>query len=130
MRVLVCGGRDFTNQEYVTKHLWQVDTECSGISRIIHGGCRGADWLAHQWISELALDDEELMDPMEVPVSVYKADWDKHGKAAGPIRNQQMLDEGKPNLVLAFAGGKGTDDMCRRAREAGVEVRRFWPGKS
>jgi hypothetical protein len=61
---------------------------------------------------------------------VYKAEWDKHGRAAGPIRNQQMLDDGKPDLVLAFAGGRGTDDMCRRAREAGIEVRRYWPGKA
>lgn len=86
--------------------------------------------MAHQWVQDSATDDEESMPPVVVPVRVFKADWDKHGKAAGPIRNQQMLDEGKPDLVLAFAGGKGTDDMCRRARAAGVEVRRFWPGRT
>ncbi len=126
MRVLVCGGRDFTDQEYLTKILWQVDTEACGFSEVLHGGCRGADWLAHLWIHE-GVPEEGLTCPLE---QIFRADWDKHGKAAGPIRNQQMLDEGKPDLVLAFAGGKGTDDMCRRAREAGVEVRRFWPGKS
>jgi hypothetical protein len=53
---------------------------------------------------------------------VYPADWAKHGRAASPIRNQQMLDEGRPNLVVAFPGGRGTADMVRRARSAGVEV--------
>lgn len=46
-----------------------------------------------------------------------------NGKAAGPIRNQRMLDEGKPDLVVAFPGGRGTADMVRRAKAAGVPVR-------
>jgi hypothetical protein len=50
------------------------------------------------------------------------ADWNTHGRAAGPIRNQRMLDEVKPELVVAFPGGRGTADMVRRAREAGVNV--------
>jgi hypothetical protein len=47
----------------------------------------------------------------------------KHGRAARPIRNQRMLDEGKPDLVVAFPGGRGTTDMIRRAERAGVPVR-------
>jgi hypothetical protein len=50
-----------------------------------------------------------------------KADWHWHGRAAGPIRNQKMLDWG-PDLVVAFAGGDGTACMMRLARAAGVEV--------
>lgn len=45
-------------------------------------------------------------------------------RAAGPIRDQEMLDKGKPDLVVAFLGNRGTADMVRRAREAGVPVRR------
>lgn len=54
----------------------------------------------------------------------FPADWDKYGKSAGRIRNQQMLDEGKPDLVVAFPGPEsiGTWDMIRRAKKAGVEV--------
>lgn len=56
----------------------------------------------------------------------YPADWEKHGKAAGPIRNQQMLTEGKPDIVVAFSdnlsNSKGTADMCRRAHKAGLPV--------
>lgn len=126
MIVLVCGGRDFIDQEYFDKRLWQVDTETCGFSKVIHGGCRGADWLAQLWVSDGMLE-KGLTCP---DVKIFKADWDKHGRAAGPIRNQQMLDEGKPDLILAFAGGRGTDNMCAQAREAGIEVRRFWPGKT
>jgi hypothetical protein len=79
---------------------------------IIHGGAAGADWCAGA-VAELR----------DIPQSVFKADWKAHGRAAGPIRNQQMLDQGKPDLVLAFPGGRGTADMVRRAKAAGVEVR-------
>ena len=58
-----------------------------------------------------------------MPVSIYPADWDKHGKAAGPIRNKQMIDEGKPDLVIAFPGGRGTAGAVRLAKFAGVTVR-------
>jgi len=51
-----------------------------------------------------------------------RGEWDKIGKKAGPLRNQRMLDEGKPDLVVAFSGSGGTKDMVRRAVKAGVSV--------
>ena len=53
---------------------------------------------------------------------VAEADWAKHGRKAGPIRNQRMIDEGRPDLVVAFPGGTGTADMVERARVAGIRV--------
>jgi predicted Rossmann-fold nucleotide-binding protein len=82
-----------------------------GISRIVTGGATGADHFAEEW-AKLA----------RVSRSVYLADWNQHGKGAGPIRNQEMLDKGQPTLVIAFPGGKGTADMIARARAAGIEV--------
>lgn len=52
----------------------------------------------------------------------HPADWSTHGKAAGPIRNQQMADA-RADLCLAFPGGKGISDMVRRAERAGIPVR-------
>lgn len=52
----------------------------------------------------------------------FPADWDKYGKRAGYLRNVQMLDEGKPDLVVAFPGGKGTAMMVKLAKERGVRV--------
>ena len=57
-----------------------------------------------------------------VPFDVYMADWKRLGRKAGPIRNQRMLVEGKPDLVVAFPGGKGTAGMVTLARNASVEV--------
>lgn len=79
--------------------------------RVIHGAARGADTLAHEWAAH-----------HEIPVDVYPADWQAHGRAAGPIRNARMLEEGKPDVVVAFKGGRGTADMVRRARASGVPV--------
>lgn len=58
----------------------------------------------------------------KIMIQAFPAHWDKYGKAAGPLRNQQMLDEGTPDLILAFPGGAGTEDMCRRGVLAGIEV--------
>lgn len=82
---------------------------------VIEGGAPGLDWIAAQWADETSSGHER-----------FPADWDRHGKAVGPIRNQQMLDEGKPDAVLAFARGlelsRGTGDMVRRAKRAQVPV--------
>jgi hypothetical protein len=82
------------------------------VDAIIHGGARGADSMAGEFANETGI--EEI---------VFPADWKMYGRRAGPIRNQQMLDEGKPDLVVAFPGGRGTADMVGRARTAGIEVR-------
>jgi hypothetical protein len=78
---------------------------------VIHGDARGADRLAG-----------EIANAAGIPVESYPADWVKHGRAAGPIRNQLMLDVAKPDVVLAMPGGNGTADMVRRAKAAGVAV--------
>lgn len=113
MKVLVCGGRDYCDSSTV----WgELDTIRRNVPhdtmRVIQGGARGADQIAREWCCN-----------REVAYENYAADWKVHGKAAGPLRNQRMLDQGKPDLVLAFPGGRGTADMVRRAEAAGVAVR-------
>jgi hypothetical protein len=110
MRILVCGGREFTNRPMLDEALNRLHQE-RGITLVIAGGARGADAMAEWWAKAAG-----------VPRDVYQADWTGLGRKAGPIRNQRMLDEGKPDLVVAFPGGRGTADMVRRCREAGVEI--------
>jgi hypothetical protein len=110
LRVLVCGGRDFKDWELFDKTLLELD-EATMITDIIAGGAKGADTLAQIWAAEFGVN-----------AHFYHADWDTYGRAAGPIRNKQMLDEGKPDLVVAFPGGRGTANMVKQAREAGVKV--------
>ena len=110
MRVLVCGGRNFNDALTLGSWLGGIHKD-HGITQIIHGGARGADTMAGQFAKWA-----------KIPVRVFPADWKRDGKAAGPIRNSQMLSEGKPDLVVAFDGGKGTADMIAKARKAGVRV--------
>lgn len=81
------------------------------IRRVIQGGANGADLLARRWSEYKGIE-----------CLTFHAKWSRHGPSAGPIRNQQMIDEGKPDLVVAFPGGRGTADMVRRARIAGIRV--------
>ena len=107
---IVCGGRDYKKQRDVWDALQTINTG-RGLQKIIHGGASGADAHAASYANALG-----------VPVQAFQADWDSHGKAAGPIRNQQMIDEGHPNLVVAFPGGRGTANMMKLARAAGLSV--------
>lgn len=110
MRVLVCGGRDYQDSRRVYAVLDKLHAE-AGIDRLIEGGARGADRLAQQWAESAG-----------VPVSTYEADWEAFGTFAGHKRNATMLEDGQPDVVVAFPGGAGTRNMMRQARKAGVEV--------
>lgn len=109
MRIIVCGGRYFGDWAAVYFALDEIHEE-TPIEAVIHGNARGADALAGRWAVNRA-----------VKCWPVPAQWKKHGKAAGPKRNQAMLGMGI-DLVVAFPGGRGTADMVRRAEAAGVKV--------
>ena len=117
MKVLVCGGRDYADRAKIHDELEILNAFNMSLC-VISGGATGADALAEEWARE------QIKKHSGVSFRGFKADWNKHGKAAGPIRNQAMLDKGQPDLVLAFPGGNGTADMIRRAEAANVPVKR------
>jgi hypothetical protein len=108
MKVLVCGGRNFSDRDYLTKVLDRAHADFK-ITTVVHGDYRGADTLAKEWAKANNIQDEP-----------YPADWDAYGLGAGPKRNQRMLDEGRPDLVISFPGGDGTADMIARTVAANV----------
>lgn len=111
MKVLVCGGRDYRDVHRVY-HVLDLLVERRGpVASIVQGGAAGADMHAANWGWD-----------HKIPVGTFNAKWKEYSKKAGAIRNQEMLDEGKPDLVIAFPGGANTTDMVKRARKAGVEV--------
>lgn len=110
MRVLVCGGRDYQDHSRVYEVLNKLHREAE-IDVIIEGGAQGADRFASFW----AVDHD-------VHFERFQADWENQGSFAGPMRNKRMLEEGEPDLVIAFPGGRGTADMVKKARKAGVQV--------
>ena len=108
---LVCGGRDFGDKAMFDSAMRDLMRLRGCPHQIVHGAARGADSLADIWAFKMA-----------IPVIRCRADWQTHGKAAGPIRNQEMLKRHNPKLVVAFPGGRGTADMVEWARKAGVDV--------
>lgn len=104
--VLVTGGRDFFNRQIVNSVL-DVTHRSMPIERIIHGDAPGADALADAWARG-----------HEVDILPVAAKWDEYGRAAGPIRNREMLKM-EPDVVIAFPGGKGTCNLVQQAMAAG-----------
>lgn len=110
MKVVVTGGRKYADVQVVTRALSAVHHK-HGISELIHGGATGADTLASDWARGQG-----------IPSNLFRADWKGLGRAAGPLRNQRMIDEGKPDAAVAFPGGDGTADMVRRLERAGIRI--------
>lgn len=118
IRVLICGSRNWTNKARIGRYLDSLMDEegyTADMITVIHGGCKGADHHA-------------AMEAKGRGISVveYPANWLKHGLSAGPKRNQQMIDDGKPDRVVAFhediAASKGTKDMIARAKFHDIPV--------
>ena len=121
-RVLVCGGRHWNLTEMTFAALDRLN-EKHHIGVVIHGAARGADTMAGVWAKS-----------RNIPVIEFPADWRPQyingrpnvtrslDRSAGHRRNQQMLDEGHPDLVVAFPGGPGTRSMIQKAQAAGVLV--------
>jgi len=112
MRVLVCGGTK-SDEDRIFRALDALH-EREKISHVITGASGStADQIAYKWAVWRG-----------IKATKYPAYWDKHGMSAGPIRNQQMIDEGKPDCVVAFPGGQSAD-MIERANAAKLWVWNF-----
>jgi hypothetical protein len=114
-RVLVCGGRSYEDRSrvfHVLDKALRAATLAGKSFVLVHGNARGADKLSHEWATARQISD----------VRVYEADWETHGRSAGPIRNKLMLTNESPHVIIAFEGGNGTADMIRQGKKAGVPV--------
>lgn len=121
MKVLVCGGRNYSNKDRIIEVLDALN-RAESITSIVHGGCKtwdkitrthvGADYLAGEWAVDMLL-----------PVHEHLAKWKIYGRRAGPIRNRIMLRL-HPDIeyVVAFPGGRGTNDMVQAALENDIPV--------
>lgn len=119
MRILLTGSRAWPDRRAVESVLSEL-LHLHGPFTLVHGACStGADFFAHEWYE--ATGHEFGCGELK-----YKADWDKYGKAAGPIRNAAMVAAGA-DLVIAFPlpGGSGTQGTVEMARRAGIETREF-----
>lgn len=113
-RVIVCGSRSSENAAFVASVLDRVHN-ASPIGVLVTGGATGVDAHAAAW------GEARYKSEARPQLEVHPADWDTHGKSAGPIRNQEMAALGA-DLCVAFAGGPGTADMRARATKRGIAV--------
>ena len=112
VRIVVTGGRDYDDETTVAIVLSWFARE--GL-RVAHGDCpTGADALVKAWCRVNG-----------TTVAAYPAAWTTHGRAAGPLRNERMLTEERPDLVIAFPGGRGTGDCVTRAVAKNIPVLRI-----
>ena len=106
VRAIVCGGRKYNNVDFVHRTL-----DGFPLTEIAEGGATGADFIAKEWAKL-----------RNIPCRSFPADWRKYGLGAGHKRNQRMLEEFNPDILVAFAGNVGTADMVRRARKASIPI--------
>lgn len=114
MRVLVTGGREFSDRSFVVSILDRVHLK-RPITTIIEGGARGADAMGRFWATRNG-----------ITLATVEADWDLYRGHAGRVRNAKMLRDHVPQLVIAFKGGVGTAHMIRISEEARVPVLKTW----
>lgn len=118
MKLLICGDRNYTGENQMKYYIENATRlipyeSLAKIDLIIEGGAKGADALA----KKIAIEKN-------IPVAEEKADWLHQGRAAGPIRNQLMLDKYHPDIVLVFhhniTRSLGSRDMMRKAVHAHI----------
>lgn len=110
MKVIICGGRDYTDYNTLTRALNNIHTMVT-ITHVITGAARGADTLGYRWAVSKGIPNIDL-----VP-----ADWSIYGKRAGYLRNVKMADM-HPNAVICFPGGRGTQMMKDIATQRDIAV--------
>lgn len=111
MRIAFTGGRDYRNRQ-VVYHL--LETLRPSLEHVAVGDARGLDEIVRMACMNL-----------NVVHTMYVAEWETHGRAAGPIRNKAMLLDGRPDILIAFPGGIGTENCIRQARELAITVMRI-----
>jgi len=126
--ILVTGGRRYFEETRVFQIL-DAAVERLGMTLLIHGdNPDGADNIAKQWAIDRGFPKRDFpakWDDLTQPgadIRHHPKTGKPYDRRAGSRRNQHMLEQGRPDVVIAFPGNVGTRDMIRRARSAGVRV--------
>lgn len=110
MRVVITGGRANYDRPHIWKTLNTIHA-ATPITLLCEGDADGVDRIAGRWA-----------DTKGVQHVTCHANWTGQGDSAGTIRNTLMLDLIKPDVVVAFAGGRGTTNMMLQAKKQGIRL--------
>jgi hypothetical protein len=116
--LLVTGGVDFTDREFLEEQLERVRREEGPLVEVVQGGAQGADFMAWRWAG---LQEGVLN-------TTIHAEWERYGRSAGPRRNSLMISLRDPTRALAFptspeGSRRGTWDMIKKLRRARIPLR-------
>lgn len=122
LRVLVTGSRTWPDEHLVRRELARVWTDHGGPVVVVHGACAaGADHHAAQWVADMNAAGYDA-----VSAEPHPANWDAHGRAAGPIRNRLMVEAGADRcLAFIHCGSRGASNCAQLAETAGISTRRW-----
>jgi hypothetical protein len=117
VRILVTGSRDWTDGDLIRQEMRRAVADFGPADQvvIVHGGARGADAIAESIARGVGLD-----------VECHPAAWDTRGRAAGIIRNSEMVNAGA-DVCLAFIRNqsRGATHCADAAEKAGIPTRRY-----
>ena len=108
MKVIIAGGRDYHNYETLLEAITEAQFD---ITTVVSGGAKGVDALGERYASEM---NKEL--------NVFNADWETHGRAAGPIRNRKMAENAEALIAIWDGQSRGTKNMIETATKKGLRV--------
>ena len=118
MKLAIVGSRNYSNYTQACQQidiaLSQWSKSPSDVTEVVSGGAAGADKMAERWARERG-----------IPVKVFKPDWDKHGKAAGPLRNQSIIEYATHVVAFPSREGRGTQDSISRAKKLNRMLHEF-----
>ena len=116
IRVIIAGTRTFSDYDLLCERVDDLLAKCKDKEiEIVSGGAKGADALGERYAEEHGL-----------PCKVFPADWDKYGKAAGPIRNKQMAEYADACIVFWDGKSRGTNNMITEVRGRQCETCIFY----
>lgn len=108
MKTIICGGRDIFNYALL---LQALDAYRGDVTEVVSGACTGVDHLGELWARE-----------NNIPISYFPADWNLHGKSAGPIRNSEMAAYADAMVALWDSESVGTADMLKKAINKKIDI--------
>lgn len=115
MKLIICGPRDYHHLPTVVEAFTHFVQASGWPDEIVEGGCTGVDKLA-----------KSIAIFTEIPLKSFPANWNLHGKAAGPIRNKEMAKYADALLAIWVDGGtKGTTNMVKQAEKLGLPVMKW-----
>lgn len=111
MKTIIAGSRNFNDYELLKREVDKVH-EIAPITEVVSGGARGADSMGEWWARQNG-----------IALIIFPADWNRFGKAAGPIRNTQMANYAQMLIAFLAKDSKGTKDMIEKANRHNLIVK-------